>query len=181
MCTFANMKPKIADVAARGMSACASRQALASRGWPKRPRPTRSSSDRPAEVATVTSTRRPPRLGDAGRPSRSARPGASPTSCYAERRTAPESLFCRDLPHDIDPQANLKSDETTGMDAADLFSPADTAALLAIRAVIANRKVTLAELEALFASTGLITHRNATDLGVDVLRGFLRSPAPAGR
>ena len=67
------------------------------------------------------------------------------------------------------------------MDAADLFSPADTAALLAIRAVIANRKVTLAELEALFASTGLITHRNATDLGVDVLRGFLRSPAPAGR
>ncbi len=39
---------------------------------------------------------------------------------------------------------------------ADLFSPVDTAALLAIRAVIANCKVTPAEVQALFGASGLL-------------------------
>jgi hypothetical protein len=63
------------------------------------------------------------------------------------------------------------------MDAADLFSPADTAALLAIRAVIAHRRVTPRELEALFSTTGL-THAPARlDADLALVRGFLR---PAG-
>jgi len=42
-----------------------------------------------------------------------------------------------------------------GMD-ADLFSPADTAALLAIRAVMADRMLGAIELRALFDASGLI-------------------------
>ncbi len=38
---------------------------------------------------------------------------------------------------------------------ADLFSPADAAALLAIRAVIADHRLSPAEMEAMFASMGL--------------------------
>ena len=38
---------------------------------------------------------------------------------------------------------------------ADLFSPADTAALLAVRAAIADRRPAPVELEALFAAAGV--------------------------
>ncbi len=45
----------------------------------------------------------------------------------------------------------------------DLFSPADTQALLAIGALIANRRPARAELEALFVSTGWVRGAAARD------------------
>jgi len=50
----------------------------------------------------------------------------------------------------------------------DLFSPSDTAALLAIRAAIDDRQLAAAELEALFASAGVRT--GACDLEVEAER-----------
>ena len=51
---------------------------------------------------------------------------------------------------------------------ADLFSPADTAALLAIRAAIGDRRLAPVELEALFASAGV--RSAARDLEAEAYR-----------
>jgi len=58
---------------------------------------------------------------------------------------------------------------------ADLFSPADTAALLAIKAVMANRQLSPTELRALFAATGLTPEPTALSAGVERVRSFLVS------
>jgi len=57
---------------------------------------------------------------------------------------------------------------------SDLFSPEDTAALLAIRAVIAHRNVSPAELRALFGSAGLGTVPSAVSPDLGVSRSILR-------
>jgi hypothetical protein len=58
---------------------------------------------------------------------------------------------------------------------ADLFTPADTAALLAIKAVMANRRLSPAELRALFDATGLTPQPTVFGAGVEKVRSFLRS------
>ena len=58
---------------------------------------------------------------------------------------------------------------------ADLFTPADTAALLAIKAVMANRRLSPEELRALFAATGLTPEPSVFSVGVEKVRSFLRS------
>ena len=60
---------------------------------------------------------------------------------------------------------------------ADLFDAKDMSALLAIRAVIANRRVSAAELRALFSSTGLLHDEQANRAAVGVVRAL----APADR
>ena len=58
---------------------------------------------------------------------------------------------------------------------ADLFTPADTAALLAINAVIANRRLSPAELRSLFDAKGLTPAPTAFGAGVEKVRSFLRA------
>ena len=58
---------------------------------------------------------------------------------------------------------------------ADLFTPADTAALLAIKAVLANRRLSPAELRALFDATGLTPEPTAFSAGVEKVRSLLRT------
>lgn len=80
-------------------------------------------------------------------------------------------------------QAGRQAVETKAMD-ADLFSPADTAALLAIRAFIADRMPSAIELRALFDASGLIrapgAGRRAAMPSALPARDDPRSPA-AGR
>ena len=59
----------------------------------------------------------------------------------------------------------------------DLFSPADTAALLAIRAVIANRPISPLELQALFDARGLLAPPGSRRRGVQRVRKLLRPPS----
>jgi hypothetical protein len=63
------------------------------------------------------------------------------------------------------------------MDEAEFFSPTDVVARLAIKAVIANRKISASDLETLFASTGLTMDRTATYIGVEMLRSVICIPA----
>lgn len=58
---------------------------------------------------------------------------------------------------------------------ADLFSPADTAALLAINAVLTNRRLDQSELRALFNATGLTPEPTPFSVGAEKVRRFLRS------
>ena len=73
-------------------------------------------------------------------------------------------------------QVSSKKVENTGMD-ADLFSPADTAALLAIRAVVANRAVSRLELQRLFDARGLLAGSDSRGVGVPRVRNLLRPPS----
>ncbi|MFL6698512.1 MAG: hypothetical protein ACJ8GJ_15215 [Vitreoscilla sp.] len=59
----------------------------------------------------------------------------------------------------------------------DLFSPADTAALLAIRAVTANRPVSPLELQALFDARGLLAPPAARAASMQAMRKLLRRPS----
>jgi hypothetical protein len=85
----------------------------------------------------------------------------------------------RDLPHGARGAcAHVWPKKVENMDMdPDLFSPADTAALLAIRAVIANRPVSPLELQALFDARGLLCPPGARAAGVQAIRKLLRPPS----